>query len=237
MNRRQFLGGVCSGAVGGLTGCTGITNSARNLTPSTKSGDSESRPDVCKRDPRPDYIPAIVDPVFASDYDAIAATLHESTPVIGIERAGEARAYPIKATNEIVNDSFDVPVLVTYCPLCASGLTAIRRIKGEETIFGNTGFTWTPPGQDLPEDDRVFGIGPGRDPGAVTPTTDPNLVMFDQLTGSYWSQLLAEAICGPLAGIRMSLIPSTATSWGDWKAQHPQTSILLPSPHSKTIMD
>lgn len=236
MNRRRFLGRVSGGMACGLAGCI-RDNSVRNSAPSTNPGTTEPRPDVCERDPRPDYIPAIVDPVFASDYDAISATLNESTAVIGIERTGEARAYPIRATNEVVNDSFDIPVLVTYCPLCASGLTAIRRINSAETIFGNTGFTWTPPGQELPEEERVFGIGPGRNPGAVNPRHDPNLVMFDQLTGSYWSQFLAKAICGPLAGTRLSLIPSTATSWGDWKSQHPGTSVLLPSPHSKTIMD
>jgi len=165
--------------------------------------------------------------------------MDDTAPIVGIERAGEARAYPLSTLRyEIVNDSFDVPVLVTYCPLCSSGLTAIRRVDGRETVFGNTSHTWTPPGaagQAAIEEDRVFGISSrGRLP-QTEPTNDPNLVMFDEQTGSYWSQLLAQAICGPETGQTLTLIPSTVTEWAAWRADHPETSVLLPPPESEVM--
>ncbi len=54
---------------------------------------------------------------------------------------GQAYAYPIKFLNfhELVNDLIDgIPVLITYCPLCASGVVFDRRVDGEVLVFGNT---------------------------------------------------------------------------------------------------
>ena len=53
-----------------------------------------------------------------------------------------------------------------------------------------------------------------------------NLVFYDAETGSLWSQLLSEAIAGPLAGTRLKMLPAINTSWGAWKAAHPNTLAL-----------
>lgn len=242
MNRRSYLAAVLGSATGGLAGCAASVGSDTGTETGSSSspvvGTDGNPSNICERSPRPEYIPAIVDPEFDRDYSGIAASLEASTPVIGIERDGEARAYPIEATSEMVNDSFGDPILVTYCPLCASGLTALRRVDGRETVFENTGYTWTPPnaaGEQALEEDRVFGVGFREDPGEVQATNDPNLVMFDRETGSYWSQLLGQAICGPLAGERLSLLPSTVADWGTWRDRHPETTVLLPPPHSTTV--
>lgn len=50
--------------------------------------------------------------------------------------------------------------------------------------------------------------------------------MYDRGTGSYWSQVTGEAIRGPLAGRRLSEVPSVVTNWGDWKKLHPDTLVL-----------
>lgn len=201
------------------------------------TGADGSPADICSREPRPGRIPAIVDPAFASDWSDVGrGRLTDDTTVVGLERAGEARAYPISVLRlEIVNDAFDEPVLVTYCPLCSSGLTAVRRVDGEATVFGNTSYTWRPPrdpGRTAIAQDRVFGLSRR---GATRPTNDQNLVVFDAATGSYWSQLLGQAICGPLTGTRLTLIPSTVTTWGSWRDDHPRTTVLLPPPRSKTM--
>ena len=52
-----------------------------------------------------------------------------------------AYAYPVQALNlrELVNDIIDgVPDLVSYCPLCASGVTYSWEVKGSVLVFGNT---------------------------------------------------------------------------------------------------
>ncbi len=53
------------------------------------------------------------------------------------------------------------------------------------------------------------------------------LVMYDRETESYWSQLLGEAIQGEMAGTRLEFLPSWMTTWGDWKARHPDTLALV----------
>lgn len=238
MRRRELLAGLAGGSAG-LAGCLG------QLRPPPAGDDIElenvtgadGRPsDICERTPKPGRIPAIVDPAFAPNWDGIEPSLSDQETVVGLERAGDARAYPLSVLRlEIVNDHFAEPVLVTYCPLCASGLTAKRTVDGSETIFGNTSYTWQPPaepGQAAIDDERVFGLGSR---GGVDRRADPNLVMFDEATGSYWSQLLGQAICGPLTGETLTLIPSTVTTWDDWRAAHPGTSVLLPRPHSRTM--
>lgn len=76
----------------------------------------------------------------------------------------------------------------------------------------------------------MFGL-PGR--GGAGATNGPNLLMFDSATGSYWSQLLARAICGPRTGDSLTLIPSTVTTWEAWLDAHHDTSVLLPPPHPR----
>ena len=52
------------------------------------------------------------------------------------------------------------------------------------------------------------------------------LVMYDRETETLWSQFLGEAVQGPLRGESLTLVPSRLTTWGDWKAEHPDTLAL-----------
>jgi len=52
------------------------------------------------------------------------------------------------------------------------------------------------------------------------------MTWWDHETGSVWSQPLGEAILGPLTGMTLELLPSTLTTWGDWRASHPETVAL-----------
>ncbi len=52
------------------------------------------------------------------------------------------------------------------------------------------------------------------------------MTWWDHTTGSIWSQPSGEAIAGPLAGSRLALVPSTLTTWGEWRTQHPDTLAL-----------
>ena len=80
------------------------------------------------------------------------------------------------------------------------------------------------------KDDRVFS---DREEGIGN---NGNLVMYDSVTGSYWSQILAQAICGPMAEERLSVRPASTAAWKEWRADHPDTEVLLPPPAS-TIVD
>lgn len=230
MDRRWFLSRVLTGAAIGLAGCAGQANQAVDPSGETASptvsplSSTQSPPPssesvdlpVSKTELRfggpPDAITPIIEPAFASDWSefrnqapAGEAVLSDDVRVIGVERNGTARAYPLSilGLHEIVNDTFDAPLLVTYCPLCASGVVAERRVAGEETMFGNSGYTWR-----------------------------NDLVMYDFATESLWSQLMATAIRGPQTGESLTLVPSSITTWGEWRRAYPTTEVLLPPPVS-----
>jgi hypothetical protein len=52
------------------------------------------------------------------------------------------------------------------------------------------------------------------------------LVMYDRQTNTLWSQLLGEAVSGPLAGTRLEYLPATMTTWDSWRQMHPDTDAL-----------
>lgn len=54
------------------------------------------------------------------------------------------------------------------------------------------------------------------------------LVMYDRETQSLWSQLLQQAITGPLTGAALKMLPAEHTTWGYWREQHPQSMVLSP---------
>ncbi len=120
--------------------------------------------------------------------------------VLGYEGKTQTYAYPVKFLNshEIVNDEIDgIPILITYCPLCASGVVFDRRIDGGTHVFGNTSALY-----------------------------QNDLVMIDHETGSYWFQTGGEAVIGPLSGTHLDLLPSVMMPWSDWLALNPETLVL-----------
>ena len=55
-----------------------------------------------------------------------------------------------------------------------------------------------------------------------------NKVMYDRATRSLWNQFIGEPVIGPLAhsGIRQPFFPSVVTTWEEWLAEHPDTTVL-----------
>jgi hypothetical protein len=148
--------------------------------------------------PPKDGIPSIDNPVFADVQSS--QFMSDSDTVIGLEINGEAKAYPIfiLVWHEIVNDRVgETPVSVTYCPLCYTNQVFERIVDGEEVEFGTSG--------------KLY---------------NSNLLMYDRLTESYWSQALGMAVKGELSGYQLNLIPFDVITWGDWKKIHPDTLVL-----------
>ncbi len=148
--------------------------------------------------PPKDGIPSIDDPKFAKVSDS--QFVSDSDIVIGLEINGDIRAYPlfILVWHEIVNDRVgDIPLAVTYCPLCYTNQVFERVINGNEVEFGTSG--------------KLY---------------NSNLLMYDRLTESYWSQALGIAVTGELTGTKLKTIPFDVITWGDWKKIHPDTLVL-----------
>jgi len=53
------------------------------------------------------------------------------------------------------------------------------------------------------------------------------LIMYDDETQSRWSQLFGKAVNGRMEGTSLEKIPSTMTTWGQWKALHPKTTVYI----------
>ncbi len=55
-----------------------------------------------------------------------------------------------------------------------------------------------------------------------------NKLMYDRTTDSLWNQFTGEPIAGPLAssGIQLDFFPSVLTTWEEWLAEHPDTTVL-----------
>jgi uncharacterized protein DUF3179 len=56
-----------------------------------------------------------------------------------------------------------------------------------------------------------------------------SLVMYDRQTESLWSQILQEAIAGPMTGTRLRILPVKDTTWREWRSQHPDSMVLSPA--------
>lgn len=81
--------------------------------------------------PPKDGIPAIDNPKFLK---ASETSLKKQARILGVYENGIAKAYPIAILNyhEIVNDHFgEQAVVITYCPLCGSGIAFDAQINEE----------------------------------------------------------------------------------------------------------
>ncbi len=53
-----------------------------------------------------------------------------------------------------------------------------------------------------------------------------SFVMYDRQTESLWVHVTGKAEVGPLKGQQLQFMPSTVTTWAEWKAAHPQSLVL-----------
>ncbi len=55
-----------------------------------------------------------------------------------------------------------------------------------------------------------------------------NKLMYDRATETLWHQFRGEPVVGPLAGsgIRLEILPNVLTTWGEWLAEHPDTTVI-----------
>lgn len=149
--------------------------------------------------PPKDGIPALSDP----DFIAVGSErrLSAREPVITLELAGQTpRAYPVRYLmwHEIVNDAVGgLPVAVTFCPLCNSGITFDRRVQGQVLTFGVSG-----------------------------KLRHSDMVMYDRETESWWQQAIGEGIVGDMTGVELQSLPSWMESWADFQARNPDGLVM-----------
>lgn len=149
--------------------------------------------------PPKDGIPAIDNPRFDSP-DEAAAWIDGREPVIVVTANGETKAYPMQVLtwHEIVNDEVgELPVSVTFCPLCNATIVFDRRLDGQVLDFGTTGKL------------RLS-----------------DLVMYDRQTESWWQQISGQAIVGEMSGKILNRVPATIVAFEDFKRAYPAAPVL-----------
>ena len=148
--------------------------------------------------PPRDGIPAIDRPRFIAATDA--DFMQGDDRVMGVDYLGMTRAYPVKilTRHEIVNDIYDTEaVVITYCPLCGSGMVFKGTVDARPLTFGVSGLLY-----------------------------NSDVLLYDRQTGSLWSQIMKRAISGPMKGVWLEQIPTFNTTWSDWLERNPDTEVL-----------
>ena len=148
-----------------------------------------------------DGIPPLKDPetVGAAEADYLS----ESDVVFGVFAGGEARAYPkrILAWHEMVKDVVGgKSINGVYCTLCGSMIVYFTQTAdGTHYELGTSGFLYR-----------------------------SNKLMYDHATKSLWSTIEGRPVVGQLVGtgIQLQTHHVVTTTWGQWRALHPETRVL-----------
>jgi hypothetical protein len=151
---------------------------------------------------------ALSRPPIVTDFQILSAReteqrVSDAELVLGVAIDGEARAYPLNMMNgplrEVFNDTVGgKPIAATWCHLCHTAIVFARVAQGQTLTLGVSGLLW-----------------------------EGNLVMFDQETETLWSQMMGEAMRGPLVGERLEILPATLTDWRSWVTRYPETTCMF----------
>ena len=148
-------------------------------------------------------IPALDDPAVTDA--AGGAWSADERIVFGVVVGGESRAYPkhIMEIHEMVNDTVgDRRIGMPYCTLCGSA----------QAYFTDA----------APEGFQTLEL---RTSGLLNRS---NKVMYEYHTKSVFDTFLGTALSGPLQeeGYQLDMTTVVASTWGDWKVAHPNTTIV-----------
>lgn len=145
--------------------------------------------EILRGGPPRDGIPSIDDPKFERPANSLPWRTNDLMLTFDAENA--RFAYPIGILNwhEIVNHDLDgTPLLITFCPLCGTGMAFDPEVEGRHLTFGVSGLLY-----------------------------NSDLLMYDHQTESLWSQIEGRAISGPLAGTELRPVAIRHELWGGWQ--------------------
>ncbi len=148
--------------------------------------------------PPRDGIPAISDPKYVAADEA--SFMKPDDVVLGFKTGNSAFAYPRHILNwhELVNDKSEGKgFVITYCPLCGSGMAFSSEVGSESLEFGVSGLLY-----------------------------NNDLLFYDRQTESLWSQIERRSVSGDFAGDILEQLYLEHTSWQSWKERYPNTKVL-----------
>ena len=152
--------------------------------------------------PWKDWIPAINNPKFLTikDSEKHLEFLSSKSQGLSIKIWWQARFYPynILVWHEIINDSlWDTKIAITFCPLCWSGIVFERIVEWKEVKFW---VSW-----------KLY---------------ESNLLMYDDLTETLWSQSLWEALVWDYTWVKLKHIKSNLLTFEQFKNKYPNWEVL-----------
>jgi len=147
--------------------------------------------------------PTLDYPIFVNKSEGLQMFFAQE-PVIVVEIDGFAKAYPLNilTMHEISNDLLsEIPILVTYCPLCNSGIVYNRVLdyNGQKEIL----------------EFEASGM-----------LRNSDMVMLDRKTETLWQQLMGTAIVGTYNEAQLDVIPSLIISVNEFFTRYPNGKIL-----------
>lgn len=131
--------------------------------------------------------------------DSTSNKVNPDKLVLGIERNGQAKAYPIQflGYHHQVRDTVGgEPVMVTYCTVCRTGRVYSPKVEGKNETF------------------RLVGM------------VHFNAMFEDVTTKTWWRQVTGEAVAGPLKGAQLPEIHATQTALREWLRLYPNSLIM-----------
>lgn len=147
-----------------------------------------------------DEIPPLDNPHFQRVSDALGSLPPRSAMIV-VPTEQEVKAYRVDDVmlHEIVNDEVNGdPVAITFCPLCNSAVVYKRVIEGKVLRLGVSGLL------------RNY-----------------DLIMWDDITESWWQQFTGEALLGEFTGKQLEAVPSQILSIEQVAKQYPSSLVLL----------
>lgn len=149
--------------------------------------------------PPRDGIPSIDSPQFVMSSEG--ASLYTGTEkALVVEHNGIIKLYPVAILNwhEVVNDTIGgLPIVVTYCPLCGTGIVFERSVNGTILEFGVSGLLY-----------------------------QSDVLLYDRQTESLWSQLMFKAVSGQHSGTRLSIVHSSLVDIRSVLINNPDALVL-----------
>lgn len=148
--------------------------------------------------PPRDGIPSIDEPIFEKTEDA--TFMKDEDLVMTLVLKDLAFAFPIKILNwhEVVNVDYQGnSFVVSYCPLCRSGMIFNAWINGTKKTFGVSGLLY-----------------------------NSDVLLYDRESQSLWSQLEQRSIAGESSGASFDWLYSQQMNWKTWKENFPESKTL-----------
>jgi len=131
--------------------------------------------------------------------DAVENKVGLEKLVLGVEKNGQAKAYPIQflGYHHQVRDTLGgEPIMVTYCTVCRTGRVFSPKVEGKNETF------------------RLVGMD------------HFNAMFEDATTQSWWRQVTGEAVAGPMKGAQLPEFPATQTSLQEWLTLYPGSLVM-----------